>query len=269
MGFVRKLGGGSTPIQSGLGLPKIGDLVSGISGQSGAEAALAGSQLQYLSSKEAREQLERLNRPYLDLGNSAIPAFKSFTADPSGYSFLQNNPMFSAAVDNANSVVSNASAASGKFNSGGTVSELFNRYLSMGDQFVNSAYNRLLGPVTIGQNAANFQGANSANLSTQGANALAAGGIGAANAQAQGASNLVGIAGTIASFFSDERLKTDMEPIGEDKEGNTIYKFNYKDPVTYIGYSAQEIAEKDPGNVLLDRSGYLKVTEKYKPVRVS
>jgi len=50
-----------------------------------------------------------------------------------------------------------------------------------------------------------------------------------------------------AGFFSDERLKENMRPVGETKDGQTIYSFNYKgDPRTQIGLSAQEVAEKHP-----------------------
>jgi len=50
-----------------------------------------------------------------------------------------------------------------------------------------------------------------------------------------------------AGFFSDERLKENMRPVGKTKDGQTIYSFNYKgDKRTQIGLSAQEVAEKHP-----------------------
>lgn len=139
----------------------------------------------------------------------------------------------------------------------------------------NLKFNQLASVLGNAQNAAAGQGAattNSANaisdLYGQGGNALAAGGIGASNAYAQGAQNMVGLGSMIASFFSDERMKEDMEPIGKDENGMTVYKFKYKSP-EFVGYAAQEVAQRDPSHALLDPSGYLKVTAKYAPKRVS
>ncbi|KPL27426.1 MAG: hypothetical protein AMJ72_08980, partial [Acidithiobacillales bacterium SM1_46] len=50
-----------------------------------------------------------------------------------------------------------------------------------------------------------------------------------------------------AGFFSDERLKENMRPVGKTNDGQTIYSFNYKgEPRTQIGLSAQEVAKKHP-----------------------
>ena len=270
-----------------------GDVLQGFSGQTGSEAAERSGELQYQSSKEAREQLERLNQPYLQLGEKAAGGVSQFLNDPSGFTALAFNPMFHAALDNTQKQLKGGYSAVGKLNSGGLVNELFQNYLATGDQFVNSAYNRLLGPLNIGQSSANFTGGGAADLITGGASALGAGGIGSANAQSQGMSNLVGglaalegstgalsslgsaawsglssLGSSIAGFFSDERLKEDMRPIGVDENGLTLYEFKYKSPM-YIGYSAQEVAEKDPANSSVHDSGFLMVSEKYKPKRVS
>lgn len=48
-------------------------------------------------------------------------------------------------------------------------------------------------------------------------------------------------------FFSDERLKEDMEPIGKTFDGQTIYRYKMKgDPRTRIGLSAQKVEKKHP-----------------------
>ena len=45
-----------------------------------------------------------------------------------------------------------------------------------------------------------------------------------------------------APFFSDERLKENMQPIGKTFDGLNIYKFNYKgDKQTHVGLSAQDV----------------------------
>ena len=53
-------------------------------------------------------------------------------------------------------------------------------------------------------------------------------------------------------FFSDERLKEDIEPVGKSFDGQNIYKYRYKgDPKdkTQIGLIAQEVENKHPSAV--------------------
>ena len=60
-------------------------------------------------------------------------------------------------------------------------------------------------------------------------------------------------------FFSDERLKENIEKVGETNDGQNIYRYNYKgDPRTQIGLLAQEVAQDHPGAVG-KRDGYLTV----------
>ena len=64
-------------------------------------------------------------------------------------------------------------------------------------------------------------------------------------------------------LLSDERAKENIEPIGQDFGGNTIYRFNYKgSPETEIGYIAQEIAETNPEAVGVGPDGFLRVDYK-------
>ncbi len=51
-------------------------------------------------------------------------------------------------------------------------------------------------------------------------------------------------------FFSDERLKEDIKPIGKTYDGQQIYSYRYKgEPKTQIGLIAQEVAKKHPDAV--------------------
>jgi len=174
------------------------------------------------SAQEARDQMERLNQPYLNLGEGSIgnlvdavnaPNYsKIFNQDPTGYTFLENNPLFQAAVDHSARQMKGVGAAQGKFNSGGMVKDLFSDYLARGDQFfgtylsrgdnlTNTAVNRALVPVTIGQNAANFQGVNASSLITGAGSALGAGEVGSANAWANGVGNALGFFGDLVGRF--------------------------------------------------------------------
>ena len=60
-------------------------------------------------------------------------------------------------------------------------------------------------------------------------------------------------------FFSDERLKENIEKVGETNDGQNIYRYNYKgDPRLQIGLLAQEVA-KDHPEAVGQRDGYLTV----------
>lgn len=60
--------------------------------------------------------------------------------------------------------------------------------------------------------------------------------------------------------FSDERLKEDVERVGETDDGLPIYTYRYKgDPTPQMGVMAQEVAEVDPSAVARHPSGFLMV----------
>jgi len=71
-------------------------------------------------------------------------------------------------------------------------------------------------------------------------------------------SQVLGGLTTLASipWGSDERLKENMEPVGETYDGQKIYKFNYKnDGHTMLGLSAQEVEKHHPDAVHKDGEG--------------
>ena len=55
------------------------------------------------------------------------------------------------------------------------------------------------------------------------------------------------IAGTVASIFSDKRMKENIKEIGKLFDGQIVHSFNYKgDPRTQIGLIAQEVEDHKP-----------------------
>jgi hypothetical protein len=234
-------------------------------GRRSAKDAKDASKDQLEATKEAREQLERLNAPFIDIGTSAIPGLQTFIDDPSGASFLEGNPLFNAAVERTGDQLINNSASKGKFGSGGLVNELFQNYLALGDDFVNSGFQRAFEPVRLGQNAANFQGTSASDLITQGANAQAAGVIGSNNIKAQGAENAIGVAALLSSF-SDIRLKENIQYLEMDSDGIPIYEFNYRGGSDrYRGKMAQDLQKVYPSEVGTHESGYLVVSRRHSP----
>ena len=182
-------------------------------GKRAAGASDRAANLQVQSAQEARDQMERLNKPYLELGESAIPGLQQFIDDPSGADYLNNNPLFSAAVDYTSDRIDSRASAGGRLNSGGTVDQLFQNYLAQGDRLVNSGFQRAFAPVQLGQSSANFQGANAANLITDAGAAQAAGVVGAANAKNQSQAQIAGFAGQalggIGTYFQNKQQSSD------------------------------------------------------------
>jgi hypothetical protein len=60
-------------------------------------------------------------------------------------------------------------------------------------------------------------------------------------------------------FFSDERLKDNIEPIGKTFDGQPIYRYDYGDGRTQIGLIAQDVLARGKPGVGRDKSGYLTV----------
>lgn len=81
--------------------------------------------------------------------------------------------------------------------------------------------------------------------------------VGAYNGTMQG----LGLLGAGAlTKYSDERLKENIDKVGETKGGNNVYAYNMKgDKRRQLGVMAQELMKKQPEAVLKTPSGYLAV----------
>lgn len=53
----------------------------------------------------------------------------------------------------------------------------------------------------------------------------------------------------VAMMFSDERMKSDKEPVGELYDGQKVYRYNIDGGPTQIGLMAQEVEKREPGAV--------------------
>ena len=82
---------------------------------------------------------------------------------------------------------------------------------------------------------------------------------------AAGAGGTAGIVSMLSSFFSDAELKTDIVKVDQDDNGN-IYEYKYigSDDV-YIGRLAGELSKIRPDAVYMHESGYMQVTEEFRP----
>lgn len=67
-----------------------------------------------------------------------------------------------------------------------------------------------------------------------------------------GSGAMSGLGGLSSMFaLSDERVKEDIEPVGETSDGQTVYSYRYiGDPEPRMGLMAQEVEQRDPGAVI-------------------
>ena len=198
---------------------------------------------------------------------------------------LQTSPGYQFALGQGNNAINAAAAANGTLGSGnqatalakfgsGLADQTYNNYVGQLQPYLGAASSAASGIGTMYGGLGNATSANDTGLGQL----QYQGQVGIGNAQASadladqslgmgllgGALNLgmsaipgLGQIGTALgsgfgmSQWSDERLKDDIEPIGEMYDGQKLYRYKYiDDPVkTHIGVLAQEAAEAVPDAV--------------------
>lgn len=75
-----------------------------------------------------------------------------------------------------------------------------------------------------------------------------------------GSAGWLGTLASVAGIFSDERLKENIEHVGVEN-GHNVYEFEYLNGSgkRYRGVMAQEVLEKNPSAIMMDKSGYMAV----------
>lgn len=76
-----------------------------------------------------------------------------------------------------------------------------------------------------------------------------------------GIGNIFGNLGGLGALFSDQRLKENIQLLGQDKRGRNVYSFNYKGSKTKrAGYIAQDLKRSEPNIVSNNNTkGYLAI----------
>ncbi len=117
---------------------------------------------------------------------------------------------------------------------------------------------QLLGPAMglagLGQTTSgNVTGANTSTGTTAGTSNTTGAGTGTTTQPQSTMSNIIGgatAAASLASLFSDERMKEGIQPVGLLNDGQKIVKFRYKGmPQTHIGLLAQDVEKTMPDAV--------------------
>jgi hypothetical protein len=172
----------------------VGTVAGGLLGSSSANKAAkqqARAQQQAINLQREMWQTTRDDlAPYREAGQSALNPLTALVTDPAAQrDYVMANPFYNAMRQQATDSVMANQAARGMLGSGYTAGALQDRYLALGDQILNSQYNRLTGLAGIGQNSAagtasaNMQAGNALSDLIQGiGNSQAAGTVGRANA---------------------------------------------------------------------------------------
>lgn len=158
--------------------------------------------------RESRDlAIDRID-PAVEFGFSQINPLTQLLTSQGQANYLQNNPLFDAALDSINKATLNNQAARGKLGSGGTLNALQNNYLATALPFLNNQQNALFNAVNLGTNAASGQantinstGANISNLLGQQGDVRAAGIVGAQGAGQAAFNNLLNLGGQLGSAY--------------------------------------------------------------------
>lgn len=220
MGFVRGAG------------ESIGGFVGGLTGATqAAEGATRAAETQAAAGREAIEaqiasagRAQEFFQPFEGVSERGVEA-SQFLADPQAqFDFLQNNPLFNLALENANQRTLQSASAGRRLSFGDTLQQLSNNVLLSAQPLIDRQRQDVTNLLNFGTNVAGSRanieqglGTNVSNLTTDIGASVAAGQVGAANAQAQGFQNAL-TAGLTAAQFSDQRLKTNKRLI--EKRGD-------------------------------------------------
>lgn len=169
--------------------------------------------------------------PFGGVGERAVE-LSGFLGDPQAqFEFLQNNPIFKLALENANRQTQQRAAAGGRLSAGDTLTQLSNNVLLSAQpliqgqrQDIGNLLNLGTGIAQTQANVAIGEGTNVGNLLTDIGNIGAANVVAGQQARQRGAETGAQIAGSIFGF-SDSRLKDSAEKTGVNEGGYDIWRW--------------------------------------------
>lgn len=250
-------------------------------GGQAAEVARSAAETQALAGQEAlgleregRAQAQQFFEPFAGAAERGLEA-SGFLADPQAqFDFLQNNPLFQLALENANQRTRQSASASRRLSFGDTLQQLSNNVLLSASPLIDRQRQDVTNLLQFGGDIAGSQAniaigeaANLGRLTTDIGATRAGGEVGAANALAQGGQNLLSTGLGIAGLaFSDERLKTNRKFIGK-KGVHSWWSWDWNELAGKLfglfghseGVMSREVIKINPSAVILDDSGFYKV----------
>lgn len=185
----------------------VSDFVGSITGSGARDAASDAANIQASSAteaiqaqEEAAARAQQFFQPLQGVADRGIQE-SSFLANPQAqFDFLQSNPLFNLALQNANQQTSQMAAARGRLSAGDTLSQLSNNVLLAAQPLIDAQRQDVSNLLNISTQLptaqANIETGSAAQITpliTDRGASLAAGEIGRANAKAQGAQNLISL----------------------------------------------------------------------------
>jgi len=135
-------------------------------GQRAIEAGRAGGRRDLI---QGRTRARQFLQPSTEFGTGQIGALEDILTSEGQLDFLEDNPIFQAALRNANLGTNAASASQGRFRAGGTAQELFQNFLSTSFPLLQSQTQNLFQAARFGERG----GVGQANITQQTARDLA------------------------------------------------------------------------------------------------
>jgi len=200
MGFVRKVTGIDLKDPASvlsLGLvdkEQVGAFGDQLTGKAGERAAQEAAQTQ----AGFAEQAQGLFDPFQQIGQQGVEQAGFLTDPQAQFDFLQSNPLFQSALQNANTQTNKLAAARGRLSAGDTLEQLSQNTLLAASPLIQQQKQSIGDLLNIGQTTAASQG----NLLTGQGAALAGGIVGGQNARAGGVNNLLNLGGQIFGGLS-------------------------------------------------------------------
>ena len=152
--------------------------------------------------------------PFAQLGQAGVEQAGFLTDPQAQFDFLLSNPLFAAALEQANVGTQQSAAAQGRLSAGDTLQQLSQNVLLAAQPLIGQQRQAIGGLIDLGRGTAGQQGdilrrtaGDVANLQTGGAAAQAAGIVGAEQARGQGLQNIIDIGSAIGgSPFGQRQL---------------------------------------------------------------
>jgi hypothetical protein len=190
-------------------------VVGGLTGQTSADAAREAAQLQFAGTERGIEETRAARelglgflQPFQQVGEQGLGQAGFLTDPQAQFDFLQQNPLFQLALEQAGTETKGMAAARGRLSAGDTLQQLSKNVLLSAQPLIGGQKQSIMDLLGLGAGVAGSQanistgaGASIADLIGSGAAARAAGEVGAAQATTQGAQNILTTALLAGSTF--------------------------------------------------------------------
>ena len=164
--------------------------VDRLKGKEAAKAATQAADVQATGAVEAAALLD----PFAAVGTQGVERAGFLTDPQAQFDFLQSNPLFELALQNANRQTGQTAASRGRLSAGDTLQQLSENVLLSASPLISGQKQSIADLLNLGTGVAGAQG----NLRTGQASALAGGIVGAESARSAGTQNILDIGGQIA-----------------------------------------------------------------------